>query len=112
MLVRIITESLDAGSSNITFRVDTDAKSFDCGISRDALLDLAGYHRLSGPDEAMFRDLWPVIERLIAEKRRAVRAAPGAEILITCTDILLYGFEGFWEPALTSPDISSAQTAT
>jgi hypothetical protein len=95
MLDRSVDESLD-GPPRIGFQVDTGVKSFFCGISLDALLDLAGYHGLRGAEEDLFRALWPSIERLISEKHCKGGGADG-DLLITCADILRYGFRGLRE---------------
>ena len=99
MQIGTIGERLDdAGSPSIGFQIGPDATTF-CGITRDALFDLAGYHRLRDTDEDLFRGLWPVIERLIRDKHRAGRGdASEKEMLITSVDILLYGFEAERSP--------------
>jgi hypothetical protein len=91
MLDRTVDESLDDGPPRIGFQVDTGAKSFFCGISLDALLDLAAYHGLRGAEEDLFRALWPSIERLLSEKHRKGGGADG-DLLITSADVLRYGF--------------------
>jgi hypothetical protein len=93
MLDRTVDESLDDGPPRIGFQVDTGANSFFCGISLDALLDLAGYQGLRGDEEDLFRVLRPWIERLISEKHCNGGGADG-DLLITCADILRYGFAG------------------
>jgi hypothetical protein len=93
MLDRTVEESLDDGPPRIGFEVDTGGKRFFCGISLDALLDLAGYHGLRGAEEDLFRALWPLIERLISKKHRKGGGMDG-DLLITCADILRYGFGG------------------
>jgi hypothetical protein len=88
---------------NIGFQIGTGAESFFCGITRDALLDLAGYHGLRGNEETLFRGLWPVIERLMREKHRSGRGeTQRGDMLITSVDLLLYGFDA--TPGLRAPE--------
>jgi hypothetical protein len=93
MQLRIIAGSLDAQTHWISFRIDDGATGLACGISRDALFDLAGHHGLRGSEEGLFEALWPVIERLLLAKFRARRIEEGGEILVGSADLLLYGFD-------------------
>jgi hypothetical protein len=69
-----------------------------CGISRDALQDLGGYHRLNGAEDEVFHALRPEIERLASAKYRAGRLDRQGGVLVDSADILLYGFEGSRQP--------------
>jgi len=93
MQLRIIAGSVDAGSSAINFRVDDGANGLACGISRDALLDLAGHHGLRGSEERLFLALWPAIARLLGAKFRAQRIEASGEVVVGSADLLLYGFD-------------------
>jgi hypothetical protein len=99
MQLRIIAGSLDARSPSISFRVDDGAGGLACGISRDALFDLAGHHGLRGTEEALFQALWPVIARLISAKFRARRIEADGAVLIGSADLLLHGFDETAPPA-------------
>jgi hypothetical protein len=93
MHLRIIAGSVDPQPQGIGFRVDDGANGLACGISRDALLDLAGHHGLRGSEEGLFQALWPVIERLLLAKFRARRIEASGEVLVGSADLLLYGFD-------------------
>ena len=93
MQLRIIAGSLDTRPPCISFKVDDGASGLACGISRDALFDLAGHHGLRGTDDALFEALWPVIERLLLAKFRARRIEASGEVLVGSADLLLYGFD-------------------
>jgi hypothetical protein len=92
MLLSILAGSYAAQAEGICFRA-YGASEVACGISRDALLDLGGYHKVGGSEEALLRALGPEIERLISAKFRARRIDKNGEIWIGSADILLYGFE-------------------
>jgi hypothetical protein len=92
MLLSILAGSYNAQATGVCFRAH-GATELACGISRDALLDLGGYHQVGGSEEALFQALGPQIERLISAKFRARRIDQNGEIWIGCADILLYGFE-------------------
>jgi hypothetical protein len=92
MLLSILAGSHDAQAKGVGFRA-YGAQEVACGISRDALLDLGGYHQVGGSEEALFRALAPEIERLISAQFRARRIDKNGEIWIGSADILLYGFE-------------------
>jgi hypothetical protein len=92
MLLSILAGSFDAQAKGICFRA-YGANEVACGISRDALLDLSGYHQVGGGEEALLQALGPQIERLISAKFRARRIDKNGEIWIGSADILLYGFE-------------------
>jgi hypothetical protein len=95
MLLNIIPGPIDAQSHGIAFRANYYGdKNVDCRISRDALLDLAGYHQLSGRDDELFEALRGEIERLMNRKYRARRLETNGELLVASVDILLYGFRG------------------
>ena len=93
MPLKIIAGSVEAHTPSVSFRVDDGESGLACGISRDALLDLAGHHRLRGSEESLFQALWPVIERLVLAKCRAARIEASGEILVDSADLLLYGFD-------------------
>ena len=99
MQLRIIAGSLDARSPGISFRVDDGGNGLACGISRDALLDLAGHHGLRGSKEGLFQAMWPVIERLVRAKFQAGRVDASGEVLVDSADLLLYGFDETAPPA-------------
>jgi hypothetical protein len=99
MPLKVIAGSLDLRSPNISFRVDDGASGVACGISRDALLDLAGHHGLRGSAEGLFHALWPVIARLLRAKFRAGRIDADGEVLVGSADLLLYGFDETTSPA-------------
>jgi Protein of unknown function (DUF1488) len=92
MRLSILAGSFDAQARGIGFRA-YGANEVACGISRDALLDLGGYHQMDGSEEALFGSLGREIERLISAKFRARRIDQNGEIWIGSADILLYGFE-------------------
>jgi hypothetical protein len=92
MPLSIIAGSYDAQSKGICFQAH-GTMELACCISRDALLDLGGYHQASGSEEAVFTALAPEIERLISAKHHARRIDKNGEIWIGCADIVLYGFE-------------------
>jgi hypothetical protein len=93
MQLRIIAGSVDAQVPGISFRISDGSDDRACGISRDALYDLAGHHGLRGSEEGLFQALWPVIERLVLAKLRARRTEESGEILVGSADLLLYGFD-------------------
>jgi hypothetical protein len=99
MQLRIIAGSVEARPPSISFRVDDGASGLACGISRDAILDLAGHHGLRGSEERLFQTLWPVIERLVLAKWRARRIEESGEVLVGSADLLLYGFDESARPA-------------
>jgi hypothetical protein len=113
MLLSIIGGSYDARSEGICFQA-YGAMEVTCCISRDALLDLGGYHQVRGGEEALFRALAPEIERLISAKFRARRIDKNGEIWIGCADIVLYGFEERARPsrAVSPPGASRPAMAT
>ena len=89
---------MDAGSVNFLsrsffFQSHDGMKTVACGISRDALLDLGGYHRLNGAADEVFRALRPEIERITSAKYRAGHLDRDGAIVIGPADILLFGFE-------------------
>src|SRR5689334_5973640 len=98
MQLRIIMGSVEARSPSISFRVDDGADGLVCGISRNAVLDLAAHHGLQGSEERLFLALWLVIERLVQAKFQASRIEESGEILIGSADLLLYGFDGAMPP--------------
>jgi hypothetical protein len=77
----------------LAFESNDGIKTVPCCISRDALLDLCGYHGLNGDDGEAFKALGPQIERLVSEKYRAGRIERSGELTIKPADLLLYGFE-------------------
>jgi hypothetical protein len=92
MLLSILAASFDAQAKGICFRAH-GATEVACGISREALLDLSGFHQVAGGEEALFQALGPEIERLVCAKFRARGIDRNGEIWIRSADILLYGFE-------------------
>lgn len=99
MLLNIIPGPLDVQSNGIAFRANYYGdKNVDCRVSRDALLDLAGFHQLSGRDDELFQALRREIERLLSAKYRARRMETNGELLVSSVDILMYGFRGREEP--------------
>jgi hypothetical protein len=95
---------LDAGSvsarpQDLSFQSHDGKKVVPCGISRDALRDLGGYHRVNGAEDEVFRALRQEIERLASAKYRAGRLDRSGAIVIGPADILLYGFERARQPA-------------
>jgi hypothetical protein len=88
------TDSISVRSQDLSFQSHDGKKVVACGISRDALRDLGGYHRLDGAEDELFRALRPEIERLASAKYRAGRLDRNGAIVIGPADILLYGFEG------------------
>ena len=86
-------DSVTVRAQDLVFESHDGKTLVACGISRDALQDLGGYHRLNGADDAVFRALRPEIERLASAKYRAGRVDHSDGILIGPADILLYGFE-------------------
>ena len=83
----------------VSFRIDDGGDGLPCGISRNALFDLAGHHSVQGTDEALFQALAPAIGRLVATKYGAGRLEEGGGILISSADLLLYGFDAATPPA-------------
>ena len=110
MRLRIIAGSFDARLQGISFRIGTGTEALACGISRNALFDLAGHHSLNGSDEALFQALSPVIGRLIAAKFAAGRLDEGGGILISSADLLIYGFEAT-TPARVARDDAALERA-
>jgi hypothetical protein len=95
MLLSIIAGRVDAQSQGISFQANYfGTKNIACRMSRDALLDLAGYHQLRGTQEELFQALRTEIERIVSAKYRARRIETNGEISIATPDLLLYGFEG------------------
>jgi hypothetical protein len=80
-------------SGGVSFQSHDGTKVVDCGISRDALMDLRGFHRLKGADDDVFRALRLEIERLASAKYRAGRLDLNGAVMVGPADILLYGFE-------------------
>ncbi len=68
-------------------------RTVPCSITRDALLDLCGYHGLKGNEGDAVKALGPQIERLVSRKYRAGRVERNGELTIKPADLLLYGFE-------------------
>jgi hypothetical protein len=93
--VSLVTDatSVSVRPEEISFESLDGMKVVPCGILRDALLDLGGYHRLSGGEDELFRALLPEIERLASAKYSAGRLDRNGAIMIGSADILLYGFE-------------------
>jgi hypothetical protein len=77
----------------LAFESNDGIKTVPCSITRDALLDLCGYHGLNGNDGEAFKALGPQIERLASQKYRAGRIDRSGELTIKPADLLLYGFE-------------------
>jgi hypothetical protein len=95
MLLSIIAGRVDAQSQGIAFQANYyGTKNIACRMSRDALLDLAGYHQLRGTEEELFKALRSEIERILSAKYRVRRIETNGEISIATPDLLLYGFEG------------------
>ncbi|HLH96468.1 MAG TPA: DUF1488 family protein [Xanthobacteraceae bacterium] len=93
MLLNIIPGLIDVQANGIAFQANYYGdKNVSCRISRDALLDLAGYHQLGGRDDELFQALRQEIERLSSAKYRARRMETNGELLVSSADILLYGF--------------------
>src|SRR5579862_7315482 len=101
-------DSISVRPQDLSFQSRDGDKLVPCGISRDALNDLGGYHRLAGAEDEVFRALRPEIERLASAKYRAGRHDGNGAISIGPADILLYGFERRAEaPARPSPATGS-----
>jgi hypothetical protein len=104
MLLNIIPGPIDVQSHGIAFRANYYGdKNVSCRISRDALLDLAGYHQLNGREDELFQALRREIERLLSAKYRARRMETNGELLVSSADILLYGFRGREEAEQDEP---------
>jgi hypothetical protein len=86
-------DTIKVRAEDLAFQSHAGATVVACEISRDALQDLGGYHRLNGAQDEVFRALRPEIERLASAKYRAGRLDRNGAILIGPADILLYGFE-------------------
>jgi len=100
MPLSIISGPIEVQSHGIAFRASYHGDgSVDCRISREALFDLAGYHRLRGGEEELFQALYPEIERLLTAKYGGRRIEEDGELLVASADLLLYGFEERDEPA-------------
>jgi hypothetical protein len=113
MLLNIIPGPINLLQSGIAFRANYYGdKNIDCRISRDALLDLAGYHQLNGRDDELFDGLRQEIERLLSSKYRARRMETNGELLVSSADILLYGFRAREEPERASLFASPQPYAT
>jgi len=118
MLLSIIAGTVDAFSQGIAFQANYyGTKNVACRISRDALLDLAGYHQLHGTAQELVQALRPEIERILSVKYRARRIETSGEIWIAPPDLLLYGFEGRAEPSddfapSGTPEIASSRGRT
>jgi hypothetical protein len=78
----------------LAFESHDGVKMIPCSITREALLDLCGYHGIKGDEGESFKVLGPQIERLANEKYRAGRIERTGELTIKTSDLLLYGFEG------------------
>ena len=92
------TLSLLAGSAKVlphglAFQSHDGIKAVPCTISRDAFLDLCGYHGVQGADDDAFKAIEPQLERLARKKYRAGRVERSGELAIMPADLLLYGFE-------------------
>lgn len=108
MLLSIIVGTVDAQSPGIAFQANYyGTKNVACKVSRDALLDLAGYHQLRGTAPELVQALRQEIERILSAKYRARRIETNGEIWIAPPDLLLYGFEGRAEP---SDDFAASRT--
>jgi hypothetical protein len=118
MLLSIIVGTVDAQLPGIAFQANYyGTKNVACKISRDALLDLAGYHQMRGSALELVQALRPEIERILSAKYRARRVETNGEIWIAPPVLLLYGFEGRAEPAddfATSrpPELAAARART
>jgi hypothetical protein len=107
MLLSIIVGTVDAQSPGVAFQANYyGTKNVAYKISRDALLDLAGYHQLGGTAQELVQALRAEIERILSAKYRARRVETNGEIWIAPPDLLLYGFEGRAEP---SDDFASSR---
>jgi hypothetical protein len=94
MLLNIIPGSIKVQPHGIAFRANYYGdKNVECRITRDALLDLAGYHQLSGRDDELFQTLRGEIDRLLSTKYRARRMESNGDLLLSSADLVLYGFE-------------------
>src|SRR5689334_15892458 len=75
-------DTVKVQAQDLAFQSHVGKTIVACGISRDALQDLGGYHRLNGAEDAVFRALSPEIERLAGAKYRAGRLDRNGAILI------------------------------
>jgi hypothetical protein len=89
----MVAGSVKLHPQGLAFESNDGIKTVPCSITRDALLDLCGYHGLNGNEGEAFKALGPQIERLISEKYRAGRTERNGELTIKPADLLLYGFE-------------------
>jgi hypothetical protein len=113
MLLSIIVGTVDAQSPGIAFQANYNGtKNVACKISRDALLDLAGYHQMRGSAQELVQALRPEIERILSAKYRARRVETNGEIWIAPPDLLLYGFEGRAEPPDEQATLRTSELAT
>ena len=93
MSLKVILESLKAGSTGLSFQCDQDGKTIDCVVVSNVLIDLLSFHRLESSGEDGLRTLLPEIERLSNAKGQAGRFDEDGVLVIREVDLLRYGFE-------------------
>ena len=89
----MVAGSVKLLAQGLAFDSHDGIKTVPCSITRDALLDLCGYHGFKNDEGETLKALEPHIERLVSKKYCAGRLEGNGELTIKPADLLLYGFE-------------------
>ena len=91
MSLRVLAGRLELLSSGIVCQLHDGVTTVICTILRQALRDLGDHNGLTVPEEAVFSQLLPEIERLASKKFYAGRVDENGELSIGSADLLRYG---------------------